>query len=379
MLERVGVLDAAAMHLLAGPLGDDERRAAERAAHQLAGTCGTFGFMQATDLAREAEHALAGSEPVTQRAIFRLAEIAVALRSQLSGGLPSADDTAPAAENAHGNAAAPSVRDDADLIIALDDDPQALEILGALLTPAGYRLAGTTDPFIFLELLAAEPPCMVILDVDMPEITGVEMCRRLRAERRWVALPVLFLTARTDAESVARLFEAGADDYTAKPVVGPELIARIANRLSRNRLPRDLALEQSLTTDVVVVDDDRVLVGLLEQTLATMGYRTESFADGPSALRGLTGTQSLPPRVRPSVIVLDVGLPGMDGLTVLRALARQGITQRSRVVMLTARTSDDEVVQALELGAFDHVAKPFSVPILMQRIRRAVEPAGQPP
>jgi len=368
MLERVGVLDSAAMQLLEGPLGDDERRAAERAAHQLAGTCGTFGFLQATDLAREAEHALAGSDPVAPRDIFRLAEIAVALRSQMSGGLPGANEPAPVADVAS---------DEGDLILALDDDPDAMAILGALVTPAGYRLAGTTDPFVFMELLAAEPPCMVILDVDMPEITGVEMCRRLRADRRWVALPVFFLTARTDAESVARLFEAGADDYTAKPVVGPELVARITNRLSRSRLPRYATPEPSLTTDVVVVDDDRVLVGLLEQTISTMGYRTMSFGDGPSALRALTAVEPELPRVRPRVIVLDVGLPGMDGLTVLRALARQGIMRHSRVVMLTARTSEDEVVQALELGAFDHVAKPFSIPILMQRIRRAVEPAGQ--
>lgn len=377
IFERVALLEWAAMALLEGTLAEEQRRAAEIAAHQLAGTCGTFGFAQATDLAREAERALAGHDPVPPHAVFRLAEIAVLLRDQLAAGIPDPGDPAfGAAPDAAVPPPAAEQGEDAEIILALDDDPHALEIIGALLSPAGYRLLGTTDPHIFLELLAAQPPAMVILDVDMPVVTGLEMCRRLRADPRWVTLPVLFLTARSDAESVARMFDAGADDYTAKPVVGPELIARIRNRLARSRLPRAVAPAPSVTTDVVLVEDDRVLAGLLEQSLATAGLTTTTFRDGPSALDALTAADGNPAVVRPRVIVLDVGLPGMDGLTVLRALARQGVTRRARVVMLTARTSESETVQALELGAFDHVAKPFSVPILLQRIRRAIDPAG---
>jgi DNA-binding response OmpR family regulator len=73
------------------------------------------------------------------------------------------------------------------------------------------------------------------------------------------------------------------------------------------------------------------------------------------------------------VIVLDWDLPGLDGLRVLRSLADDGVLQRSRVIMLTARVSEQEVLLALNAGAVDHVSKPFSVPVLMQRVRRAME------
>jgi DNA-binding response OmpR family regulator len=63
----------------------------------------------------------------------------------------------------------------------------------------------------------------------------------------------------------------------------------------------------------------------------------------------------------------------MDGLAVLRRLARDGVLGRTRVIMLTAHSGEAEVVEALELGACDHVSKPFSVPILIQRIRRALK------
>ena len=66
----------------------------------------------------------------------------------------------------------------------------------------------------------------------------------------------------------------------------------------------------------------------------------------------------------------------MDGLSLLRKLARDGVTRRTRVLMLTARSAESEVVKALELGAFDHVPKPFSVSELIHRVRRALGRTG---
>lgn len=79
------------------------------------------------------------------------------------------------------------------------------------------------------------------------------------------------------------------------------------------------------------------------------------------------------PSIRARVVLLDVRLPSVDGLSVLRNLAQNGVAQRTRFIMLTARSAETEVLTALKLGAFDHVAKPFSLPVLLQRIHRALE------
>ena len=79
------------------------------------------------------------------------------------------------------------------------------------------------------------------------------------------------------------------------------------------------------------------------------------------------------PSLKAKLVLLDVDLPGLDGLGVLRRLAREGVTQRTRVIMLTLRATEEEVLASLELGAFDHIGKPFSVPVLMQRIKRAIQ------
>ena len=122
--------------------------------------------------------------------------------------------------------------------------------------------------------------------------------------------------------------------------------------------------------DVVVVEDDGALAALLRQSLQTRGYAVRLIDDGQEALARLGGPR---PALAAPVIVLDWDLPGVAGIDVLRSLAAGGLLARSRVIMVTARTSEREVLQALEAGAVDHVAKPFSVPVLMQRVRRAMD------
>jgi diguanylate cyclase (GGDEF)-like protein len=132
-------------------------------------------------------------------------------------------------------------------VLALDDDPLVRRSVAALLGAAGLEVATCGDPASFWEELELHPPDLVMLDYDMPEVEGPEMCRALRNDRRWETMPVLFLTSRTDPDSIRRVFAAGADDYISKPFVGPELLGRIANRLDRVRMMRTLADTDPLT------------------------------------------------------------------------------------------------------------------------------------
>jgi diguanylate cyclase (GGDEF)-like protein len=122
--------------------------------------------------------------------------------------------------------------------------------------------------------------------------------------------------------------------------------------------------------DVVCVEDDPALVELLLSTLETHGYSARAITDGEQARGVLCGSH---PELRCSVLLLDVDLPGLDGHSLLRQFARQGLLGSMRVIMLTARASELETLKTLQLGAFDHVAKPFSLPVLMHRVKRAAE------
>ena len=114
---------------------------------------------------------------------------------------------------------------------------------------------------------------------------------------------------------------------------------------------------------ILVVDDERNIVDLLRLYLEKEGFAVIAAGDGEQAL-------ALQQRHEPDLVILDLMLPKRDGFEVCREIRKRGDTP---VIMLTARAAEREVVRALELGAADHVAKPFSVSVLTQKVRRAME------
>jgi len=132
-----------------------------------------------------------------------------------------------------------------------------------------------------------------------------------------------------------------------------------------------LGQARAVLVDVLLVDDDEALGTLVVHALSGRGFSVRWLRDGAEAVELLDD-----PGFRARVVLLDVALPGLDGLSVLRHLAHAGRLGPTRVVMLTVRANEGEVLEALDLGAFDHVAKPFSLSVLMHRVRRAIEASG---
>jgi DNA-binding response OmpR family regulator len=127
-------------------------------------------------------------------------------------------------------------------IVVVDDDPQMLAVLGRLLEAHGFRVTLLSEPRRFLEMLTDGVPDLVVLDYDMPELDGVDLCRVLRTDMRWQAVPVVFLTSNTESTTIERLFTAGGDDYVTKPVRGRELVARLEYRIARHARPMSASL-----------------------------------------------------------------------------------------------------------------------------------------
>ena len=121
----------------------------------------------------------------------------------------------------------------ANKVMILDDDQNWLRTLPTLLKPWGFKVTTLADPQQFWTVLQAVTPDALVLDVNMPQINGFELCQILRSDPHWQLLPVLFLSVLTDSSSQNKAFTVGADDYLFKPVMGGELANRILRRLQR--------------------------------------------------------------------------------------------------------------------------------------------------
>lgn len=131
-------------------------------------------------------------------------------------------------------------RTQASKVMVVDDDPQVLMTLRTLLEPWGFRVRTLNAPCQFWDILEEYAPDLLVMDVEMPDLSGIELCQVVRNDPRWSRLPILFLTAHTDADTLHRVFAAGADDYVSKSIVGSELVTRIFNRLERYQKLRQI-------------------------------------------------------------------------------------------------------------------------------------------
>jgi len=112
-------------------------------------------------------------------------------------------------------------------ILVVDDEIGALTLIGIMLERGGFSVLKARDATSALAVLDQNTPDMIILDVMMPGMDGIELCEVIRKREDTGQIPVLILSARGDAESVMRGMEAGANDYLPKPILHHDLVAKV--------------------------------------------------------------------------------------------------------------------------------------------------------
>lgn len=126
-------------------------------------------------------------------------------------------------------------RDGKALILVVEDEPAQQQVLTYNLRAQGYDAISAHDGTEAMLLVAEEEPDLIVLDWMLPEISGIEICRRLKSDRATRAIPVIMLSARSEEGDKVRGLETGADDYVVKPYSVAELIARIGANLRRKQ------------------------------------------------------------------------------------------------------------------------------------------------
>ncbi len=137
-------------------------------------------------------------------------------------------------------------------ILIVDEDIKSLKLIGLMFQREGYQIVAANTANQALERAVIERPDLIVTEVELTDLDGYELCKRLRADPRTQDTPIIIFTARTEVEDKVSGYEAGADDYLAKPAHPTELLSRVQNVLERQNAPQEAAAEMKVLSFIGV-------------------------------------------------------------------------------------------------------------------------------
>lgn len=181
-------------------------------------------------------------------------------------------------------------------ILVVDDDPRLRELVSITLERSGFSVVTARDGQMALTCATREAPALIVLDVGLPEMDGLEVCRRVRARSD---VPILFLTARDDEIDRILGLELGADDYVTKPFSPRELVARIKAILKRSTsvasqvVLRHGPMELDLAGHLVRMDGEKISLTATELSILRRLMQTpEAIVSRPQLVDAIYGAGS---------------------------------------------------------------------------------------
>ncbi len=307
-------------------------------------------------------------------------------------------------------------------IMLVDDEPTVIEVLQVFLEDYGYsRFVSTTDSTTAMALAAESRPDVLLLDLKMPHVDGLEILSAIRSSDDLKHIPVILLTASEDEDTKRRALGLGATDFLTKPADPSELALRLRNALAakanQDRLthlfeeferpetparpkredapvvarleakvaeltaeldrmrsaavqPRRVDIETPVEAHkdatILLVDDEETTIDVVQAFLEQQGYNRFVRTTNPHQALDLISKHE------PDVVLLDLNMPGVGGLEILASIRKDEALKRMPVLILTASTDVGAKLEALELGASDFLSKPVDSSELALRLRNTL-------
>lgn len=240
-------------------------------------------------------------------------------------------------------------------ILIVDDDQMSRKLAEFVLEKDGYKVVSLDSGEACIDYLKKEGKVdLVLLDIEMPLLNGIETLERIRGDRSIAETRVFFLTANEFGKYKETAKRLGVLDFISKPMYGPEILERIKKVFAKN----DLNAKET----ILVIDDERMNLKLAEHMLQS-DYDVVMALSYREALDYLS-------REMPSLVLLDVHMPEMNGFELLAEIRKIKDGGDLPVIFLTADSDREIEVRVFREGALDYIQKPFIQEVLLERIKR---------
>ncbi|MCL2845265.1 MAG: response regulator [Chitinivibrionia bacterium] len=241
-----------------------------------------------------------------------------------------------------------------------------------------YEVFPATSVEKMFQILKNITPDMILLDVNMPGVSGYEAIKILKADADYADIPVIFLTSQNDKASENKGLSLGAAAYVSKPFTPSLLLKTIKDQLEAPRPSKDdfvfdfgeaEAQEEifhikRLQKKILCVDD---MVFTLMSVKKILGERYDVFT-----AQSVSKMFQILENVRPDVVLLDINMPGMNGYDIFEKLKADANYSKIPIVFITALTDRESVMKGVAMGAAGYISKPIDYSLLIERIEQVM-------
>ncbi|MCF8067494.1 MAG: response regulator [Desulfobacterales bacterium] len=244
---------------------------------------------------------------------------------------------------------------DSKKILIVDDSPVMLKALSHSLKQQGAVISQAEDGRTALEIARENPFDLIITDVAMPVLNGLELCRSLKDDHRTRTTPVIILSSLDEEEDINKGFHAGASAYVRKSDASNVLLSTIDKILKKSSFQQNKL--------ILVVDDSETTLKLVQRSLEQAGFQVMTAKDGQQAYNLIS-------EIRPDLIISDIDMPVMNGVEFCKKVRANSDFALIPFVIMSANSDRAIVRRMLNRGANGYLVKPFNLEQLVVTIEK---------
>jgi len=258
-------------------------------------------------------------------------------------------------------------------ILVIDDDVTIRKLITHHLKLNNYNTFEAKNAEEAFQILGKTQIDLVLSDVTMDEMDGFEFCEKVRSNEKHRFLPFVFVTAKNTLEDKFKAIESGGDDIITKPFDIKELILKVQALLKRTEIYRTYGLKKSIQstfterkTRILFVDDDPTITKLFKYNLESAGFDCTAVNSVDEALK-------IANNFHPDIIISDIMMPGTDGFQFRKKLLEDDELKSVPFIFLTAKSTDEDILDGYDLGITDYVVKTAGPKIVIAKVSAIIK------